>query len=224
MAKTPIIDLRGWDDSNIDVPPGQTANPNPLQTFPIHHQWFSWAVRDRIQRDYGDFGNQALWRFASSGLTPPGRMGLDAFEAMDQWLSALVTDTSAASIEQKVRATRPTSTADFCLVPGTGEKLTDMAACDANHYLKPSLSPRQVAGGPRSEDILKCEIKPLDASDYGGVSFSATQWGRLQTVFPNGVCDWTKPGIGQQAAASPLTFTAGPGGQPLPAAPVSTKK
>ena len=36
------------------------------------------------------------------------------------------------------------------------------------------------------------------------------------------MCDWSKPGIGQQAAVSPLTFAAGPGGVPLPAAPVAS--
>ena len=44
---------------------------------------------------------------------------------------------------------------------------------------------------------------------------------RLNAVFPTGVCDWSKPGVGQQEAVSPLTFAAGPGGQPLPPAPVS---
>jgi len=41
-------------------------------------------------------------------------------------------------------------------------------------------------------------------------------------VFSGGVCDWSKPGVGQEAAVSPLNFAAGPGGQPFPAAPVST--
>jgi len=50
---------------------------------------------------------------------------------------------------------------------------------------------------------------------------SAAQLSRLHATFPDGVCDWSKPGVGQQEAISPLTFVAGPGGQPLPPAPVS---
>jgi hypothetical protein len=96
-----------------------------------------------------------------------------------------------------------------------------MAQCDQNRFLKPSLSPRQVAGGPRTEDVLKCQLKPLNFADYTGVTFDAGQMARLQAVFSTGVCDWTLPGVGQQAAVSPLTFKAGPGGQPLPPAPVS---
>jgi len=222
LAKTPIMDLRGWDDSL--VPANQ-----PLGAFGvlgIHHMWFSWAVRDRITRDFGDAGNQVLWRWSHGNFSlPPGTMGLEALAAMDQWLLDLTTSPSTASIEQKVRDTRPASTRDFCLHPSNpAVRDFDTAACDADPALKPSLSPRQVAGGPRSEDILKCELKPLDVADYGDVTFSPVQWTRLQAVFSTGVCDWSRSGVGQQAAISPLTFMAGPGGQPLPAAPVSTKK
>jgi hypothetical protein len=221
LAKAAILDMRGWDDSLV---PANTP-PNEAGALGIHHMWFSWAVRDRIARDYGDANNQALWRFSHSNFSvPPGTMALDGFLAMDQWLTDLVTSTSTGTIEQKVRATRPASTRDFCLHPANPTVPDyDMASCDADIWLKPTLSPRQVAGGPRSEDVLKCELKPLSASDYGDVTFSANQWSRLQTVFSTGVCDWSRPGVGQQPAVGPLTFKAGPGGQPLPAAPVSSK-
>ena len=228
LAKTAIIDLRGWDDSNIpaNVPPGATPG-----TIPIHHQWYSWAVRDRITAAFGDAQNQALWRFARSGLSPTPALSLDGFLAMDQWLINLKSDTSTVSIEQKIRTARPLTgprdTRDFCLLPdevAQTTKIFDMAVCDANRFLKPSLSPRQVAGGPRAEDILKCQLKPLTTADYPGVVFTNSQLVRLQAVFTSGVCDWSKSGVGQQTAVSPLTFKAGPGGQPLPNAPTSVPR
>ena len=228
LAKTAIVDLRGWDDSNIpaNVPPGATPG-----SIPIHHQWYSWAIRDRITTAAGDAQNQALWRFARSGLLPTPALALEAFLSMDQWMTSLKADTSAATIEQKVRTARPLSgardTRDFCLLPEDAaqtNKVFDMAVCDANRFLKPSLSPRQVAGGPRAEDVLKCQLKPFATSDYPGVTFTGNQLGRLQTVFQSGVCDWTKPGVGQQAAVGPLTFKAGPGGQPLGAEPSSVPR
>jgi hypothetical protein len=82
-------------------------------------------------------------------------------------------------------------------------------------------SPRQVAGGPLAEDILKCQLKPINTADYLPVTFSAEQLNRLYATFPAGVCDWSVPGVGQQPAISPLTFAAGAGGQPLPAEPTS---
>jgi len=222
LAKTAIIDMRGWDDSNITVPPGNTPGQ-----IPIHHQWYSFGIRDRIVADAGDANSQALWRFARTGLAPPGTMAVDAFLAMDQWLSTLKADASSAAIETKVRSARPASTADFCILPTDATqtvKTTNAALCDADPFLKPSLSPRQVAGGPRAENILKCQLKSLLRSDYAAGTFSDAQWARLQALFSDGVCDWSKPGVGQQAAASPLSFRAGPGGQPLPAPPVSAPR
>ena len=219
LAKVAMIDMRGWDDSNITIPPGATAS-----SIPIHHQWYSWAVRDRIVADAGNANNQALWRFARTGLAPPGTMSFDAFLAMDQWLTALKADTGSATLEAKVRSARPANTANFCLLTTDATqtvRVTDAAVCDADPFLKPSLSPRQVAGGPRAEDVLKCQLKPLLRTDYAAGTFTDPQWARLQAVFTDGVCDWSKPGVGQQAAVSPLTFSAGPGGAALPAAPVS---
>jgi hypothetical protein len=51
------------------------------------------------------------------------------------------------------------------------------------------------------------------------VTFTAEQLNRLYATFPDGVCDWSRPGVGQQPARSPLTFAHGPGGRPLAPAP-----
>ncbi len=222
LAKTAIIDMRGWDDSNVTVPPGNTPG-----SIPIHHQWYSFGIRDRITADAGDANNQALWRFARTGLTPPGTMALDAYNAMNVWLAALKADASADSIETKVRRARPANTANFCILPTDTTqtvKTTDQAVCDADPFLKPSLSPRQVAGGPRAEHVLKCQLKTHARTDYAAGTFTDPQWARLQAVFPDGVCDWSKAGVGQQAAVGPLSFKAGAGGLPLPAAPVSAQR
>ena len=59
-----------------------------------------------------------------------------------------------------------------------------------------SPSPREVAGAPLASDIAKCQLKPVDAADYA-VSFNADDMNRLHAIFPDGVCDWTRPGVGQ---------------------------
>jgi hypothetical protein len=73
-----------------------------------------------------------------------------------------------------------------------------------------------------AEDILKCQLKPLNTADDLPATFTAEQLVRLYNTFPGGVCDWSKPGVGQQSPHSPLTFAAGPGGRPLPPAPRSS--
>jgi hypothetical protein len=46
----------------------------------------------------------------------------------------------------------------------------------------------------------KCQRKNLRRSDYA-VSFTPSQWARLQTAFPTGVCNWSRRGYEQQDLA-----------------------
>jgi hypothetical protein len=130
-----------------------------------------------------------------------------------------------------VIAGKPAAAVDLCfLLADTtfSTPIFDMAVCDANApqadglgRLAKRASPRQVAGGPLAENILKCELKPLNSADYSPLVFSSAQWARLQATFPDGVCDWSEKGVGQRRAASPLTFADGPGGKRLPPPPAS---
>jgi len=208
LAKTPIIDLRGYDDNGI------------------HHIWRSFALRARLDQANGNHSNHAMWRYGT-GLVAPAASGLtlQSFLMMDQWVAALKADTSDAAIEDKIAATRPPASFDFCYLttdPTFSTKVTDFAVCDTDRFLKAHASPRQIAGGPITENILKCQLRPLDPADYAPVVLTDAQLARLAAVFPTGVCDFSRPGVGQQPAVSPLDFSAGPGGTPLPAAPTTT--
>jgi hypothetical protein len=220
LAKTAVIDLRGWDDSALVIAPG---NSNP-STIPIHYVWRSFSIRSRLDGQFGDHGNQVMWRFGRNGLLPSAAMTLEAFSTLDQWLTTLKADASRDPIEEKVRRAKPATASDFCLLSSDAlqaTRITDQAVCDADPFLKPFSSPRQVAGGPLAEDILKCRLKPLNPVDYAPLVFTSAQWARLQAVFPDGVCDWSERGVGQRRAASPLTFADGPGGARLPPPPKS---
>jgi hypothetical protein len=48
-----------------------------------------------------------------------------------------------------------------------------------------------------SADVVKCQLKAPNISEYK-VAFTAEQWTRLNTIFKEGVCDWSKPGVEQQ--------------------------
>jgi hypothetical protein len=55
-------------------------------------------------------------------------------------------------------------------------------------------------------NALKCARKPVNFADYP-VTFTADLRARLLAVFPDGVCDYTQPGVGQQAPLGPwLSF------------------
>jgi hypothetical protein len=209
LAKVAIIDQR----AHSNVPD-------------IHMPWRSWSERDRLDRANGHHGNHVIRLFFGS----PGAAGTrQAFAMMDRWLAAVESDTTAIPIEQKIVNNKPADARDACF--NTSGNTDDQVAESANVgfespacLIKNTRSPHIVAGGPQAENIFKCQLKPLDFSDpqYNGVIFDAGQQARLMAVFSNGVCDWSRPGVGQTNAES-TTFKNGPGGEALGAAPVSSK-
>lgn len=221
LGRLPIIDSRGWDEQGI------------------HYIWRSFAERSRIEADNGgNHGNQVMWRYGT-GLLPIGpaqipAVTVNSFLTMDSWLSALNATAPKETLNSvrtqvQVIAAKPASAVDFCFLladTAFSTRVLDTSLCDGNAPQADGLgrlakrsSPRQVAGGPLAENILKCQLKPLNSADYAPLVFTSAQWARLQAAFPDGVCDWDQPGVGQQPAISPLSFVDGPGGVPLPAAP-----
>jgi hypothetical protein len=213
LAKVAIIDWRGYDEQGI------------------HYIWRSFSERARLDEATGSHANQVMWRYGT-GLTPPLSSGIMqmSLSVMDTWLTSLMNAAPKPFVndehtQDQVVAAKPATAFDFCYLTSDttfSTKITDFAVCDTDPRLKSNASPRQIAGGPLTENILKCQLKPLAFADYPVITFTAGQQARLNAVFPNGVCDWTKPGVGQQDPVSPLTFAAGPGGAALPAAPTST--
>jgi hypothetical protein len=61
-------------------------------------------------------------------------------------------------------------------------------------------APRSVAGAPVAGNVIKCTLKNVDTSDYA-VAFTPAQVTRLNTVFPDGVCNYAVPGVEQQDPA-----------------------
>jgi Tannase-like family of unknown function (DUF6351) len=60
-----------------------------------------------------------------------------------------------------------------------------------------TVPPRVVAGAPITDDVLKCQLKPMDEADDAPVLFTGTEKLRLASIFPEGVCDYTRPAVGQ---------------------------
>jgi hypothetical protein len=207
LAKVPILDLRGYDESGI------------------HHTWRSYALRERLDKANGGHDNHVMWR-QGLALALPSSFPLptEALGVMDKWIEAIKADTSGDPIEDVIVASKPEAAVDLCYLSTDttlSTKVTDIAMCDADPRLKAHSSPRQVAGGPVAENILKCQLKPVDPADYEG-KLTEAQITRLKELFEDGVCDFSKPGVGQTDAESPLDFSSGPGGIPL-RNPPSTK-
>jgi hypothetical protein len=136
---------------------------------------------------------------------------------IDRWLTAIQADHSHAPLARKVIAKKPAVAVDSCWAAGS--QVTDPSTCQAAFpYFG---DPRMAAGESLANNILKCQLKPLARAEYN-VTFTDAEWAELERAFPTGVCDWSKPGVGQQRPLSSwLTFAHGPGGRPLGKPPSS---
>ena len=181
-----------------------------------HYDFRVYVTRSRLLRDNGTAANQAIWRYGSS--TPAGLTDL-MFVTMDKWLSNVEADSSGLALKDKIIKDRPPEAVDSCFFGSLANVDTNPATCNINTF--PTFTDTRVAAGEAAtSDIMKCQLKPLDSADYN-VAFTDAQWARLQATFPSGVCDFSKPGVGQVAPAPWQTFVDGPGGHPLPDPPAS---
>lgn len=192
LASIPVIDNRSCFD------------------FEIHSCYHSWVVRERLKKTNGNADNHVILVTALTDAVGAAAMAAESFELLDRWVAAIKADTSKDAEAVKVARHRPAQAQDACWINGV--RTTDQAACRVAHpYFG---DPRTGAGEPITIDVMKCRTKPLKRSDYG-VSFTEAQWTRLKVAFPEGVCDWTKSGVGFKRAVPWLTYEDGPGGKPL---------
>ena len=175
LGSIPIIDTRRYSD-----PSGN-----------IHDRVRTFVMGARLQRAHGSAANHVIL------TNPPPR--LDVVRLMDQWLDSVAADESGDEPIDAIARGRPADLSDACW-SAEGERLADDGARGdrgpCSELYPPSGDPRIAAGGPLDGDLLKCQLKPLDPADYGS-SLTSEQLNRLSAVFPDGVCDYSKPGIGQ---------------------------
>jgi len=187
----------------------------PLDNVEIHEEYRSWAISARLDNALGTHANHVIWY--GQGVGKP-----DAFLTMDAWLAKVEADHSGDPLLTRiVRAKTALGITDHCYLGA--ENVPTQELCQK--LMGPYEGTRQAAGGPVATDIIDCQLKPLRASDFFPVQFDAADWSKLQTVFPTGVCDWSKPGVDQQPTIPWQTYgtdtTHVYGGTPLGDPPAS---
>ncbi len=198
LSSVPIIDDRPYLDHEGN----------------FHASVYSFTTRARLIRDNGHADNYVIRRhFADRSLED------ENLALMDQWLVTLQQDHSDAPMLEKIVRARPAALQDDCFTQ-EGERIVEDATFDTerlfdntgsrcNALFPPHAGLRLVAGGPLSNDVLKCELKPIDMRDYK-VSFTDAERARLEAIFPQGVCDWSKPGVHQTKNETWLSFGPSP--------------
>jgi Tannase-like family of unknown function (DUF6351) len=215
VASTPLIDIRAYTDGD----PLGHGDPN----VDVHDRYHSFVLRARLLKYNGSAANQVMLVTASYGLpqadsrtegSPLAVVAAQALTQMDRWLTAIAADKSNKPKAQKVADNKPADLVDACFpakegaLVGAIEKITDPARC--NELFPYAADARLAAGAPAADDVLKCTLKPVDPKDYAAVS--EDQLAQLRKTFPDGVCDYGKPGVGQtQKVATWAMFDKGNG-------------
>jgi hypothetical protein len=184
LASVPIIHARSYTDAAGD----------------IHDRHRDLTIRARLQRANGRWDNQVIWTGPPRGRNQTGGTDLSALslDTMNKWLDAIAADPAPLSTDKVVRH-KPAEATDACW-DGSGNKIAETATFDGkgtcNALYPVHGEPRMAAGAPLTNDVIKCRLKPIDYSDYR-VKFTDAQKARMAAIFPSGVCDFSKPGIGQ---------------------------
>jgi hypothetical protein len=174
LASVPMLHYRPYNDPLGD----------------IHDRFRDFVVRERLRKTNGRVDNQVLWVYPAGDRALAAKVSGLAIDTMTQWL-----DTK----------TKPAAAVDGCWTKD-GARIDEPATFDGpgkcNELFPSHKNPRLVAGAPLTDDIAKCQLKPVNPADYK-VQFTTTEMQDLRTIFPGGVCDYSKAGVMQL----PLTGT-----------------
>ncbi len=197
LASTPIIDYRNYLDDQEDGD--------------VHLRYHSFALRDRLMKANRRADNHVMLVEDGRGGTSASPVYAQTITQMDRWLTKLSEDSSKDAQIVKVVRAKPADLSDACWsrdpVP---QRIAEPQSRDTSTrcgQLYPTGTfPREIAGASVGGEVIKCQLKPVAPSDYK-VTLSAEQVAKLKKTFPDGVCDWTKPGVGQQPLSGTwLTF------------------
>jgi hypothetical protein len=183
LGSIPIIDFRDYREPTGDV----------------HDAVRSFTTRARLIASTGQADNQVMLR------APPGNsFPVDPVRLMDAWLDNIAKDQASDLPAVKLARNKPPEIQEDVCWTEAGEKIVEAASYTGggrcNQLYPPYADPRIAAGGPLADDILKCTLKPIEVEDYTQ-SLTADQISRLEAIFPDGVCDYTRPGVEQRPLA-----------------------
>jgi hypothetical protein len=200
LCELPIVDLRGHD------------------TVEIHQDYRSYVMRSRLDAACGNHQNQIIITgpIPIVGATTFPDVG---FDINNQWLTNIFSDHRDVSLRTKVDEDKPADAVDTCVDAEGTDIPCQVAGIPIYAYTE---NPRIVAGEPFTDDVMKCQLKPLTTSEFDPIQFTSFEWKQLEAAFPNGICNYGLPGVGQQPTVPWLTYTGGPGGVPLGPSPRST--
>lgn len=180
------------------------TNPYDDPSGDIHDSFRKFSLRDRLTRNGRSDPNLLIWTVPGAGISGQELLGnisgtATGIELLDQWLTAAHTNPSDPKASAKLDAARPAAAVDTCTLPD-GTKMASATVYQGSNPCTQAYplhgDPRTAAGAPQRNDILKCQLMPVSQATYK-VTFTSAQRQQLAQIFPSGVCDWSKKGVGQ---------------------------
>ena len=186
----PLIDWRHYLEQELDM----------------HNSHQSFASRQRMLNHDGDASNQVVWFTDARGVSSRFDQTPEALAVMDEWMLNILQHPN-----RSVAKNKPALAVDRCfdsygdeIASGDdvwGGILDDGAEGSCTQVFQLYSTSRIIAGNGIEGGVFKCALQPLNTALLSGVygSWAPTpqQWGMLNAIFPDGVCDYSKPDMGR---------------------------
>lgn len=180
-------------------------HPYLEQKLNMHNVHQSFAIRQRIRHKMGNSDHQAIWFTETRGASKEFDQTPMALAVIDEWLTQI-----RAHPDRSVADNRPERAVDSCFDKDGALMAKGAGVWDGVLDTRPKGSctqafpmygtSRTVAGGPIEGGVFKCALKSVDAAvadgTYAPWAPSGVEILKLQTIFPEGVCDFGKPDQG----------------------------
>lgn len=177
----------------------------------IHDRFRAFQLVERLRDEDGERApNFMVWTRDLAGDPRPdalvdairgqaGDVRMEIIETVDAWATALRADDSDRPLDVELEAARPDAAVDNC-VSSAGERISALDVYEEPGPCRDEFplagDPRTAAGADLASTTLKCELRPVDPARYE-VELTDEQLERLEAIFPDGVCDYSRPGIGE---------------------------
>lgn len=214
LARSYELGRIGSGGGGLATVPILSVHPYAEPGGDIHTIYNDIKIREQLQKANGRADNQVIWLFPHPDLAKlvgkPEQvlplslllkdLILTRLTLMTSWLDGITADPATLTADKVVRH-KPGDAVDSCWDVNDSARYMEAATMSGsgkcNTLYPKTPAPRMVAGGPVSDDVLKCQLKPVDVADYAPAVFTGPEEARLKAIFAQGVCDFSKPGVGQ---------------------------
>jgi hypothetical protein len=168
----------------------------------MHNTHQSFALRSRVLGRMGHSDNLVIWFTDTRPGVPRASQSLEALQVMDEWMGNVL-----ANPRKSLAENRPARAVDSCFdvngqlmfagADAWNGILDDRPAGACTTAFPLYGTSRIVAGAPIAGTMYRCALKSVHQAVADGVyspwAPTADEIAQLEQIFPEGVCDYSRP-------------------------------